>query len=520
MTVEIWELDARRILSMVRAREVSAQEVADSYLARTAEIDPKLCAYLDVLEAEARIEAARVDSMLDRGEDPGILAGLPCAIKDNINLKGAPCTCASRILQGYVSPYDATAVRKMKAQGAVFTGKTNLDEFAMGSSTENSAFMTTRNPWDPTRVPGGSSGGSAAAVAAGMAALALGSDTGGSIRQPAAFTGIYGLMPTYGRVSRYGLVAFASSLDQIGPFGQSVWDCALLLEAIAGHDPLDSTSCDRPSVPFAQCLDRPVKGMRAGVPRELLSFGTSPGVKEAFDRALAVLAGMGVIVEETSLPAVKYALDTYYIIAPSEASSNLARFDGVRYGLSVRGGSLDDTYSRTRGQGFGKEVRRRIMLGAFALSAGYYDAYYLRAAKIRTLIRRDFERAFQSYDVLLSPTTPTVAFKAGERTADPIAMYLADVLTVPVNLAGIPALSMPCGFALPDDTTKAAPGQGGTSAPSGLPCGLQIMGRPFDEETVLSVGYALEAETGEQVRQRTAAMRASLVSVEECEPVE
>lgn len=515
MTVDLWELDARKLLSMVRSREVSAQEVADSYLARISLVEPKVCAYLSVLEAEARVEAARVDSMLGRGEDPGILSGLPCAIKDNINLKGVPCTCASKILEGYVSPYDATVIRKMKAQGAVFTGKTNLDEFAMGSSTENSAFAVTRNPWDAERVPGGSSGGSAATVAAGMAAVALGSDTGGSVRQPAAFTGTYGLMPTYGRVSRYGLVAFASSLDQIGPLGQSVWDCALLLEAIAGHDPMDATSSDREYVPFTQRLERPVKGLRAGVPTELLGFGVSPGVREAFDRALSVLADMGVVIEETSLPSVKYALDTYYIIAPSEASSNLARFDGVRYGLSERGGSLSDMYVKTRGKGFGKEVRRRIMLGTFALSAGYYDAYYLRAAKIRTLIRRDFDKAFQSYDVLLSPTTPTVAFRAGERTQDPISMYMADVLTVPVNLAGIPALSMPCGFAAPDDGHPVS-----ASLPAGLPCGLQVMGKPFDEETVLSLGYALEAAIGEQVRQKTAEMRALLVNAEECERVD
>ena len=506
--MEVWEMTAREILGKIRSREVSAQEVVDSYLARIAEVDPKICAYLNVMEPEARLEAARVDAAFQRGEDPGLLAGLPCAVKDNINVKGTACTCASKILEGYVSPYDATAIKRMREQGAVLIGKTNLDEFAMGSSTENSAFFTTKNPWDPERVPGGSSGGSAAAVAAAMAPVALGSDTGGSIRQPAAFTGTYGLMPTYGRVSRYGLVAFASSLDQIGPFGQSVWDCALLLEVIAGLDQLDSTSADRAAARFSMSLDRPVKGMRAGVPKELLGFGTSPGVKEAFDRVLAVLSGMGVVIEETSLPSVQYALDTYYIIAPSEASSNLARFDGVRYGLSVRDSDLDALYKETRGRGFGKEVRRRIMLGTFALSAGYYDAYYLRAAKIRTLIRRDFEKAFQAFDVLLSPTTPTVAFKAGERTADPLAMYMADVLTVPVNLAGIPALSMPCGFAVPE-------GGGGTS----LPCGLQIMGKPFDEDTVLSVGHALEAEIGDRIRERSADMRKALTVLEECERV-
>ena len=506
--MEIWELEARNILEKVRSKEISALEVAESYLARIAQVEPKVCAHLNVLEPEALVQAAKVDAAIKRGEDPGILAGLTCAIKDNINVRGSKCTCGSKILDGYISPYDATVIKRLKEQGAVITGKTNLDEFAMGSSTENSAFKVTTNPWDVERVPGGSSGGSAAAVAAGMSALSLGSDTGGSVRQPAAFTGTYGLMPTYGRVSRYGLVAFGSSLDQIGPFGNSVWDCALLLEAMAGYDPMDSTSADRPISRFTSHLGRPVRGVKAGVPRELLGLGVAPGVRETFDRAVAVLCDMGVEVEETSLPSVKHALDVYYIIAPSEASSNLARFDGVRYGLSLREGDLEDMYVDTRGQGFGKEVRRRIMLGTFALSAGYYDAYYLRAAKIRSLLRREFDAAFSKFDVLLSPTTPTVAFKAGERTADPLAMYLADVLTVPVNLAGIPALSMPCGFA------EAEPGSG-----RDLPCGLQIMGKPFDEESVLEVGFALEAETGEQFRRKAAEMRESLVNAEECDPV-
>ncbi len=506
--MEIWELSAREITEKVRAKEISALEVAESFFARTAQVEPKICAYLELMEPEALAQAAKVDAAIARGEDPGILAGLTVAVKDNINVKGVKCTCASKILEGYVSPYDATAIKRLKAQGAVIVGKTNLDEFAMGSSTENSAFVATRNPWDVERVPGGSSGGSAAAVAAGMASLALGSDTGGSVRQPAAFTGTYGMMPTYGRVSRYGLVAFGSSLDQIGPFGNSVWDCAALLSAIAGHDPRDATSAEKPSEQFAARLGRQVKGMKAGVPRELLGLGVAPGVREAFDRALAVLSGLGVEIEETSLPSVGYALDVYYIIAPSEASSNLARFDGVRYGLSLRSGDLQDMYLDTRGKGFGKEVRRRIMLGTFALSAGYYDAYYLRAAKIRTLLRREFDAAFSKFDVLLSPTTPTVAFRAGEKIDDPLAMYQADVLTVPVNLAGIPALSMPCGLA------EAEPSSG-----RDLPCGLQIMGRPFDEESVLQVGYALEAEIGEQLRQRTAEMRVALLAAKECDPV-
>lgn len=509
--MELWELGASDIASMVRSREVSAQEVLDAHLARISEIDPRLCAFLEVTEAEARIAASRVDAKVRDGEDPGILAGVPCAIKDNINVKGTACTCGSKILEGYISPYNATVIRRMRDSGAVFTGKTNLDEFAMGSSTENSAYMTTRNPWDLERVPGGSSGGSAVAVSAGLSTLALGSDTGGSIRQPASFTGICGLKPTYGRVSRYGLVAFASSLDQIGPFGRSVRDVALLLEAIAGIDPADPTSSDRPVVSWASRLERPVKGLKAGVPKELLGLGVERGVRKAFDRTLAALSDMGVIIEETSLPTLTYALDTYYLIATSEASSNLARFDGVRYGLSVRGRGLDEMYFDTRGEGFGAEVRRRIMLGTFALSAGYYDAYYLRAAKIRTLIRREFERAFQRYDVLLSPTTPTVAFRMGEKTSDPLSMYVADVMTVSVNLAGVPALSVPCGVASPED-----------AGPSGieLPCGLQIIGRPFDEETVFAVGRAAEAVSIEEMEEKSAAMRRSMALIEECERVD
>lgn len=509
--MELWELETKDVVSKVKSREVSSQEVLDSYLARIAEVDPRICAFIEVLEADARIAASRVDAMLARGEDPGMLAGIPCAVKDNINVKGAACTCGSKILDGYISPYDATVIKRMKEEGAVLTGKTNLDEFAMGSSTENSAYMITRNPWDSDRVPGGSSGGSSAAVAAGLSALALGSDTGGSIRQPAAFSGVCGLKPTFGRVSRYGAAAFASSLDQIGPLGRSVWDVALLLEAIAGIDPADATSADRPVVGWTKRFERPMKGLKAGVPKELLGIGVEPGVKKAFDHALAGLSEMGVTVEEVSLPTLTYALDTYYIIATSEASSNLARFDGVRYGLSVRGQGLDEMYRDTRAEGFGPEVRRRIMLGTFALSAGCYDAYYMRAAKIRTLVRRDFEKAFQNYDVLLSPTTPTVAFKAGERWADPMSMYMADVMTVPVNLAGIPALSIPCGLALPADA-----GLSNTM----LPCGLQIMGKPFDEETVFAVGYAAEAQVAEELKEMAAAMRHGLVRLEECERVD
>lgn len=526
--MEVWDLTVRELLSRIRAREISAQEVLDLYLERIAELDQALGAFLEVLEPEARLQAARVDAMIMRGEDPGLLAGIPVALKDNLCMKGAKCTCSSRILADWVAPYDATCVRRLREQGAVIIGKTNMDEFAMGSSTENSAFGPTRNPWDLERVPGGSSGGSACAVAAGLAALALGSDTGGSIRQPASFCGIAGLKPTYGLVSRYGLVAFASSLDQVGPLGQSVWDCALALEVIAGHDPLDSTSSLRPPVRYSQSLQKTPRGLRAGVPAEFLSQGISPGVRRAFEQALEVMTDLGISVEETSLPTTEYALDTYYIIAPSEASSNLARYDGVRYGFRHPAGNLDDMYAGTRGAGFGPEVRRRIMLGTFALSAGYYDAYYLRAAKIRTLIRRDFQKAFEKYDIILTPTTPTVAFKLGERTGDPLSMYAADVLTIPVNLAGLPALSIPCGFAAPEETpAPSLPGSSG-SASSGpeslitreLPCGLQIIGRPFDEETVLAVGWAFETALGEELRHRLRAMRRELVATKECEPVD
>lgn len=505
--MEIWELGAKNIREQVLRKEISAQEVLDSFLARTAEIEPKIHAYIELIEPQARLDAARVDALIMRGEDPGPLAGLPVALKDNLNLKGVQCTCASRILEGYISPYDATAVKKLRKAGAVFTGKTNCDEFAMGSSTENSAFGVTRNPWDLQRVPGGSSGGSAAAVAAGMAPLSLGSDTGGSIRQPASFTGVCGLKPTYGRVSRYGLVAFGSSLDQIGPFGNSVWDCALALEAIAGEDPRDGTTSKRPVPRYTEGLKRPVKGLVAGVPREMMELVTDPGVRREFERALKIISDLGVTVVETSLPTTEYCLDVYYIIAPSEASSNLARFDGVRYGRRAKARDLDEMYYETRGQGFGIEVQRRIMLGTFALSAGYYDAYYLRAARIRTLVRRDFDKAFAAHDVLLSPTAPMVAFKIGERVDDPLAMYAADVLTVPVNLAGIPALSVPCGFSRPDE-----------SGPE-LPCGLQIMGKPYDEETVLALGYAFEEACSDWFVPKTAAMRKSLSSQEECEVV-
>ncbi len=501
--MEIWELEAKDIVEMVAQKKVSAQEVLDSFFTRTAQLEPELHAYLEIREADARLEAARIDALIMRGEDPGPLAGLPLALKDNLNLKGSRCTCGSKMLEGYVSPFDATAVANLRRAGAVFTGKTNCDEFAMGSSTELSAFGATRNPWDLSRVPGGSSGGSACAVASGMVPLSLGTDTGGSIRQPASYNGICGLKPTYGRVSRYGAVAFASSLDQIGPLGNSVWECALALSVMAGHDSMDSTSSRKDVPPYARRLGRPLKGLRAGIPREMLGLVKNSGIKSEFDRSLGRLADMGVVIDEVSLPATPHSLDVYYIIAPSEASSNLARFDGVRFGTRAESSDLTEMYKETRGQGFGKEVQARILLGTFALSAGFYDAYYLRAARIRTLIRRDFEKAFGSYDVLLTPTTPTVAFRLGALADDPVAMSAADVLTVPANLAGIPALSVPCGFV--DD----------------LPCGLQIMGKPYDEGTILAVGWAFEQSAKDEISARRSRMKArhAVSSEKEGEPV-
>ncbi|MBX6342527.1 MAG: Asp-tRNA(Asn)/Glu-tRNA(Gln) amidotransferase subunit GatA, partial [Thermomicrobiaceae bacterium] len=389
----------------------------------------------------------------------------------------APTTAASRILAGFRSPYDATGVARLRAQGAVFVGKTNTDEFAMGSSTENSAYFTTRNPWDLERVPGGSSGGSAAAVAAGEAILSLGSDTGGSIRQPAGFCGVVGLKPTYGRVSRYGLIAFASSLDQIGPFSRTVADSALLLEAIAGVDPSDSTSVAAPVPRYLDLLGSDLRGVKIGVAAEYQVEGMDPEVQRVVEAAVADLERLGAEIVPVSLPHTKYALATYYIIAPAEASANLARYDGVKYGLSVQADTLLDSYLETRDQGFGPEVKRRIMLGTYALSAGYYDAYYVKAQKVRTLIKRDFDEAFEKVDTIVAPTSPTVAFKIGERVADPIQMYLSDVFTIPANMAGIPGIAVPCGFA------------------HGLPVSLQFMGRAFDEATILRVAHAYEQAT-------------------------
>ncbi|HUW64819.1 MAG TPA: Asp-tRNA(Asn)/Glu-tRNA(Gln) amidotransferase subunit GatA [Spirochaetia bacterium] len=459
--------------------EVSAADITRSVLDRVDQVEGRIKAYVTVTAERALAVADEVDKKLAAGEKMGPLAGIPMALKDNMCTRGVRTTCSSRILENFVPPYNATVVEKLAGAGSPVIGKTNLDEFAMGSSTENSAFFTTSNPWNPDLVPGGSSGGSAAAVAAGEAIYALGSDTGGSIRQPASFCGVVGMKPTYGLVSRYGLVAFASSLDQIGPLTRNVTDCALVLQAIAGPDERDSTCAPGPVPNFAAALTGDVRGIRVGVPKEYLAQGVDPRVAGTVQAAIDLLAAMGAEVEETSLPHTSYALPVYYLIAPAEASSNLARYDGVRYGYRAAvTGDVVDMFMRTRSEGFGAEVKRRIMLGTYALSAGYYDAYYLKALKVRTLIKQDFDRAFERYDVLLTPTSPTLPFKKGERTMDPVAMYLSDICTLAAPLAGIPALSLTCGFV--DD----------------LPVGLQLMGPPFGEQTLLRVAHAYEQKAG------------------------
>jgi aspartyl-tRNA(Asn)/glutamyl-tRNA(Gln) amidotransferase subunit A len=462
--------EARRLLD---ARELSAVDLAEAHLSRIAALDPDIGAYLHVMEQEAREQAAAADRLIADG-DARPMTGIPVALKDVLVTTDAPTTAGSRILEGYRSPYDATVVARLREQGAVFLGKANTDEFAMGSSNENSAYKPVRNPWNRLRVPGGSSGGPAAAVAAGTAMLSLGSDTGGSIRQPAGFCGIVGVKPTYGRVSRYGLIAFASSLDQIGPFARTVEDAALMLGAIAGRDPHDSTSAPVPVPDFASGIGGDLRGVRVGVAREYNVDGMEPGVQNAVAAAVRRFEDLGAEIVEVSLPHTEYALATYYITAPAEASANLSRFDGVKYGLSVEAPTLRETYERTRGEGFGPEVKRRIMLGTYALSAGYYDAYYVKAQKVRTLIKQDFDNAWELVDVIIGPTSPTVAFEMNARTSDPYQMYLADVFTIPANMAGIPGVSIPCGFS------------------DGLPVGLQVFAKPFDEATMLRVAHAYE----------------------------
>jgi aspartyl-tRNA(Asn)/glutamyl-tRNA(Gln) amidotransferase subunit A len=461
--------------SLLRGREISPREVIDTLAARIRAIDSEIGAYLslDIEAAAKEAEKANVDLPL---------GGVPIAIKDIINVMGQPCTCASKILNGYRATYDATVIRKLRAAGAIPFGKTNLDEFAMGSSTENSAMKLTRNPWDMSRVPGGSSGGSAAAVAADAAFGALGSDTGGSIRQPAALSGVVGFKPTYGRVSRFGLVAFASSLDQIGPLTKTVRDAALIMNAIAGHDPQDSTALNEPMPDYTAKLKGDLRGVRLGLPKEYMIEGIDPHVKSAIDAAVKQMNSLGAEIVEVSLPTTEYAIAAYYIVATAEASANLARFDGVRYGYRAeKPKDMLDLYGRTREEGFGPEVKRRIILGTYVLSSGYYDAYYLRAQRVRELIRHDFAKAFEKVDALVSPTSPVPAFKLGERVADPLQMYLADIFTIAANLAGICGISIPCGFAEVDGHR--------------LPIGLQLLGKALDEARILQIAHAYEQST-------------------------
>lgn len=478
MADRLYELTAHELNDLIKTKQVSAGEVARSFVDRIESVDGRVRSFVTATPELAIEQAKTVDEAIARGEKIGSLMGIPCAIKDNMNTRGILTTCSSKILYNYKPVYDATVVERLAGERAVTVGKTNLDEFAMGSSTENSGFFVTHNPWGLDKVPGGSSGGSAAAVAADECAFALGSDTGGSIRQPASFCGVVGLKPTYGRVSRYGLIAFASSLDQIGPITKDVTDCALVLNTIAGKDPCDSTSLDIETPDFTKALRDDVKGLNIGVPKEFFGPGTDPDVEKAVRNAVELLASLGAEHKETSMPSADYGLPVYYIIAPAECSSNLARYDGVRYGLrSKKSSDVLSMFQNTREEGFGAEVKQRIMIGTYALSAGYYDAYYLKAQKVRTLLRRDFEKAFEEFDVLITPTSPTVAFGIGELADDPLAMKLADVCTIPVNLAGIPGISLPCGYK------------------NGLPIGLQIIGKGLDEETILRVAYTFEQNT-------------------------
>ncbi len=473
------ELTLHELRDGLAQRAFSAVEVTRAIYDRIDVVEPKVNAYVTLTRGRAEAAAALADRERQTGAKSSPLAGLPIAMKDNLCTKGVPTTCASKILAGFVPPYNATVVERLDQLGMAMIGKTNMDEFAMGSSTENSSVAVTKNPWDTTRIPGGSSGGSAAAVAAGCAAAALGSDTGGSIRQPASLCGLVGLKPTYGRVSRYGLIAFASSLDQIGPLTKDVTDCALLLQAIAGPDRRDSTSAPAAVPDYGAALREPVIGLRLGVPKEYFVEGMDPEVEQAVREAIRVYEKMGVTVKEISLPHTRYAVAAYYLVATAEASSNLARYDGVKYGYrTAHASTLAEMYARSRAEGFGPEVKRRIMLGTYALSAGYYNAYYQKAQQVRTLLRRDFDHAFTEVDVIVTPTAPTPAFRIGEKADDPLQMYLSDIFTISANLAGIPALSMPCGL------TRAT-----------LPVGLQLLGKPFDEATLLRTAYAYEQKT-------------------------
>ena len=475
---ELWQTTVAEASDLLTRREISSVELTDACLERIAEVEGQLSAFVTVTEDVARQQARDADRRIASG-DGSPLTGIPMQVKDLLCTAGVPTTCASRMLAEYVPVYDATAVARLREQGAVLLGKGNMDEFGMGSSTENSAFFPTRNPWDTDRVPGGSSGGSAAAVAAGAVPFALGTDTGGSIRQPASFCGVTGLKPTYGRVSRYGLVAYASSLDQVGPLARDAADCALILRFIAGQDARDATSLPDLVPDYSAAMTGDISGLRLGVPAEYFSDGMDPGVREAVGGAINQLNSLGAEIREVSLPTTEFALACYYIIAPSECSANLARYDGVKYGYSHQGdGDMWEAMERTRQHGFGPEVKRRIMLGAFALSSGYYDAYYLKAQQVRTLIRQDFARVFEEVDALAAPVSPVVAFPIGERTDDPARMYLVDVFTLPVNMAGLPAMSVPCGFS------------------EGLPVGLQLIGPHLAEGQLLNIAHAYQQATG------------------------
>ena len=477
--MDLYRLTIHQLHDLLVKKEVTSREATEALYLRIKEVDKKLRAYLLLTEEEAYRQADQVDRKIAKGGEIGDLSGIPMGLKDILCTKGIRTTCGSKILENYVPFYDGTVVKKLRERNAVFLGKLNMDEFAMGSSTENSGFQITRNPWNVDRIPGGSSGGSAAAVAADECIASLGTDTGGSIRQPASCCGVVGLKPTYGRVSRYGLVAFASSLDQIGPITKDVKDCAILMNAISGYDPYDSTSVNTEVPDYKESLTKDVKGIRIGIPKEYFIEGIDPDVEKAVAQAIDLFGKWGAEVKRVSLPHTEYAVAIYYIIATAEASSNLARYDGVKYGLRSKGyRDLMEMYTQTRAKGFGQEVKRRIILGTYVLSAGYYDAYYRKASQVRTLMRKDFEDAFRQVDVILAPTAPTPAFRIGEKTEDPLQMYLSDIFTIPVNIAGIPGISIPCGFSREN-----------------LPIGLQIMGKHFDEGMLLRVAYAFEQNT-------------------------
>lgn len=477
--MELYELTVHELMDKLNKNEITSEDITKSYVSRINEKEDDIEAFVTVLSEDAENKAKEIDQKIEKGEITNKLAGIPIGIKDNICTKGIKTTCSSKMLEDFVSPYDATVMDKINAENLITIGKLNMDEFAMGGSTENSYFKKTKNPWNLSKVPGGSSGGSAAAVASQMVPWALGSDTGGSIRQPSAFCGVVGLKPTYGLVSRYGLVAFASSLDQIGPITKDVRDSAILLNIIAGHDEKDSTSVDMPKKDYEKALTGDIKGLKIGVPKEFFGEGINKEVKESLKQAIETYKKLGAEVEEFSLDIAKYALATYYIIACAEASSNLGRFDGIRYTYRAKNfKDLKDLYKKTRSEGFGAEVKRRIILGTYVLSSGYYDAYYKKAQQVRTLVKQEFKKAFEKYDVILTPTSPIVAFDIGTKSSNPMEMYLSDICTVPVNIAGVPAISIPCGV----DSNN-------------MPIGMQLIGNYFDEETILNAAYTYEQAT-------------------------